>query len=60
MIFNVDGVPVVYHVTGHEIVTPDALLDRRIRPPTPTATIFACHPPGSARYRYVVRMALAQ
>jgi sortase (surface protein transpeptidase) len=27
---------------------------------TATATIFACHPPGSARYRYVVRMALVQ
>ena len=26
--------------------------------PTPTATTFACHPPGSARYRYVVDLAL--
>ncbi|HEX4979184.1 MAG TPA: class E sortase [Acidimicrobiales bacterium] len=47
-----------YVVTGEEVVTPDAL---HIADPTPTATatLFACHPPGSARYRYVVRLALA-
>jgi sortase A len=28
--------------------------------PTPVATIFACHPPGSAKYRYVVRLALTE
>jgi sortase A len=47
-----------YVVTGHEVVPPSAL--RIVDPtPTPTATLFACHPPGSARYRYVVRLALA-
>lgn len=47
-----------YVVTGHEVVTPDRT---DIAAPTaePTATLFACHPPGSARYRYVVRLALA-
>jgi sortase A len=42
-----------YKVTGHEIVTPQ---DVRIVNPTPnaTVTIFGCHPPGSARQRYVV------
>jgi sortase A len=57
IIFTVDGVRRVYSVTDHEVVTPDATWivnqteDAR-------ATLFACHPPGSARYRYVVRAAL--
>ncbi len=57
VIYTINGVRSVYSVTGHEIVTPDAIW---IANPTPnaTATIFGCHPPGSARYRYVVRMAL--
>ena len=47
-----------YTVTGHEVVPPTAM---RIVDPTPTATatLFACHPPGSARYRYVVKLAYA-
>ena len=47
------GVRATYVVNGNEVVTPDAM---RIVDPTPTATLtlFACHPPGSARYRYVV------
>lgn len=42
-----------YRVTGHEVVTPDAV---RIVDQAPgyTLTLFACHPPGSAAYRYVV------
>ena len=53
-----EPVRVRYRVTGHEVVPPTAL--RIVDPtPTPTATLFACHPPGSARYRYVVRLALA-
>ncbi|MEX2658764.1 MAG: class E sortase [Acidimicrobiales bacterium] len=53
IIFTVNGVRTVYAVNGEEIVTPDAM--RIVAPtPTPTATLFACHPPGSARYRYVV------
>ncbi|MGH9039708.1 MAG: sortase [Acidimicrobiia bacterium] len=48
-----DGV-FIYHMTGFEIVTPK---DVHIVNPTPdaTLTLFACHPPGSARQRYVVR-----
>ena len=43
----------VYEVTGHLIVTPD---DVHIADPTltPTVTLLACHPKGSARQRYVV------
>ena len=58
VIFTVASGRWVYKMTSYEIVTPDAL---RIvdQTPTPTATLFACHPPGSAKYRYVVRLALA-
>jgi sortase A len=57
IIFTVDGVRTVYRVTAHDVVTPDAMhiVDQTAEP---TATLFACHPPGSARYRYVVRAAL--
>lgn len=57
VIFVVAGVRSVYAVTGSEVVTPDATW---IANPTatPTGTLFACHPPGSARYRYVVHLAL--
>jgi sortase A len=55
--FTVAGVRTHYVVTGHEVVAPSAL--RIVEPtPTPTGTLFACHPPGSARQRYVVRLAL--
>lgn len=57
VIFNVNNTRSVYVVTGSEVVTPKAL--HIVNPtPTPTATLFACHPPGSARFRYVVRLAL--
>lgn len=56
--FDIGGVQTRYVMTGHEIVFPDRL-DIVDPTPTPTATIFACHPPGSARQRYVVRAALA-
>jgi sortase A len=57
IIFVVEGVRSVYHVTGHEVVTPDAtwIVNQTAEA---TATLFACHPPGSARYRYVVRASL--
>lgn len=57
VIFNVEGVRSVYTVTGSEVVTPKALhiVDQT---PTATATLFACHPPGSAKFRYVVHLAL--
>jgi sortase A len=57
IIFIVDGVRSVYHVTGSEVVTPDRT-DIVVQTAEPIVTLFACHPPGSARYRYVVRGAL--
>ena len=59
VIFNVAGVRSVYAVTGSQVVTPDATHIAN-QTPTPTGTLFACHPPGSARYRYVVFLALLQ
>jgi len=57
VIFTVQGVRSVYVVTGHEVVTPTTL--RIVNPTTtPTGTLFACHPPHSAAYRYVVHLAL--
>ena len=57
VIFTTEGRRSVYRVIGSEVVTPDAM---RIVDQTPdaTGTLFACHPPGSARYRYVVKLAL--
>jgi len=55
--FDVQGQRTTYEMVGSEVVTPDRL--DIVRPTaTATATLFACHPPGSARYRYVVRLAL--
>jgi len=47
-----------YKVISTEIVNPDALwiVDQT---PDYTATLFACHPPGSTRQRIVVHLALA-
>lgn len=58
IIFNINGVRSVYLTTGTEIVTPNRL---DIVNPTaePTVTLFACHPPGSAKFRIVVRGVLA-
>jgi sortase A len=42
-----------YEVTGSEVVTPEAV-DIVTQRPGHTVTLFACHPPGSAAYRYVV------
>jgi sortase A len=43
----------VYRVTATDVVTPEeiGIVDQR---PGFTITLFACHPPGSAAYRYVV------
>lgn len=42
-----------YRVTSSRVVVPTEV--RIVDPtPTPTATLFACHPPGSVRERYVV------
>ncbi len=48
----------VYKVLSSEIVKPDALwvVDQT---PDATATLFACHPPGSVRERIVVHLALS-
>jgi len=58
VLFTTNAGTFTYRVTGHEIVTPK---DVHIVNPTPdaTMTIFGCHPPGSAKQRYVVRGALA-
>jgi sortase A len=55
VIFTVGKARTVYEMTGNEIVTPDGvhIVDQRA---DHTATLFACHPPGSARYRYVVHL----
>jgi sortase A len=47
-----------YKVVSTEIVKPDALwvVDQT---PEATATLFACHPPGSVRERIVVHLALS-
>ena len=48
----------VYHVTSTEIIGPEAMwiVDQT---PEFTATLFACHPPGSTRERIVVHADLA-
>jgi sortase A len=53
IVFEDAGVRHVYRVTGTQIVDPYAVW---IVDPTdtPTATLFACHPPGSTRERIVV------
>ncbi|MBW3573497.1 MAG: class E sortase [Actinobacteria bacterium] len=58
VIFTTEGRRSIYRVTGSEVVTPDAM---RIVDQTaePTGTLFACHPPGSDKYRYVVKLALS-
>jgi sortase A len=56
--FTVAGVRTRYVMTSFEIVAPSRL-DIVNQTPTPTATLFACHPPGSAKQRYVVHLALA-
>jgi sortase A len=49
---STDGKKYRYEVTGNEIVDPSAV--RIVEPtPTATATLFACHPPGSTAYRWV-------
>ncbi|MFN3255754.1 MAG: class E sortase [Ilumatobacter sp.] len=56
--FTIDGDVIEYIVTGTEIVNPDAIwiVDQT---DTPTATLFACHPPGSVAQRIVVHLELS-
>jgi sortase A len=53
IVFAVDDDVFVYRVTRTEVVTPEAMwiVDQT---PTATATLFACHPPGSTKERIVV------
>ena len=55
VIFTVGGKRVEYEMVANEVVTPDAMRIVEQRPEH-TATLFACHPPGSARYRFVVHL----
>lgn len=56
--FSTDAGDVDYTVTGTQIVGPDAMWI--VNPTdTPTATLFACHPPGSTRQRIVVNLELS-
>jgi sortase A len=48
----------VYQVTSTEIVAPDAIWIIN-QTADATATLFACHPPGSTRQRIVVHLALS-
>ncbi len=52
MTFAVDTGSYTYEFVGNEIVTPDRV-DILTQQPAYTATLFACHPPGSARERIV-------
>ena len=58
VIFSVAGARSTYRVTESFVVRP---VDTWIADQTeaPTATLYACHPPGSEAYRYVVRLVLA-
>jgi sortase A len=48
-----------YVVSGSEVVTPKQVSIVN-QTSDATGTLFACHPPHSARYRYVVHLKLAQ
>jgi sortase A len=58
VVFTTSAGVIEYTVTGTQIVEPDAIW---IVDPTdtPTATLFACHPPGSTRQRIVVNLELS-
>ncbi|HEV8116461.1 MAG TPA: class E sortase [Acidimicrobiales bacterium] len=54
VVLTVKGERSTYRVSSSFVVTPDRT-DIANPTATPTLTMFACHPPGSARQRYVVR-----
>ena len=58
IIITFAGVPSTYTVTGSQIVTPNDLWVIN-QTPEHTATLFACHPPGSTKLRYIVFAKLA-
>jgi sortase A len=57
VVFTTDGGRFVYRVVSSEVVTPDAVWIVN-QTPQPTATLFACTPPGSTSHRLVVHLAL--
>lgn len=57
VVFVVAGQTSTYVVTGHEVVSPDDMAVAN-QTSAATATLFACHPPHYATYRYVVHLAL--
>jgi sortase A len=59
MIFTVNGVRSVYVMT-HSLIVKPTQMEIVNQTAEPTVTIFGCHPPGSARFRYVVKGTLVQ
>ena len=57
VIFTMPDGRFVYRVVGTEIVTPDRI-DITNQTSAKTATLFACHPPGSTKQRIVVHLVL--
>ena len=57
VIFDVGGTRSTYRTTSSEVVAPDAVWIAN-QTSTPTATLYACHPPHSKKFRYVVHLAL--
>ena len=57
VIFTMPDGQFVYRVVGTEIVTPDRI-DITNQTSAKTATLFACHPPGSTKQRIVVHLVL--
>lgn len=57
VIFRVDGTRSTYQVTNSFVVAPEDtwIADQST---ASTATLYACHPPGSEAQRYVVQLAL--
>ncbi len=55
VIFHINGVKSTYKVTGLEIVWPDNLGIVN-QTENATGTLFACHPPGSAKQRIVAHL----
>jgi len=58
--FEVDGGVFVYEVVASEVVDPVEGMRIVVQTPERTATLFACHPPGSAQYRWVVHLRLVE
>lgn len=57
VVFEVNGSRSSYHVTASMVVdAKDSWISDQT--PTPTGTLYACHPPGSVAQRFVVRLAL--